>query len=211
MKNSKNYVAIMLFALISCVATAFSNEPVALITDNAKVVLGADYKGRISIKIPSNVVVIGDHVFEDCKYLENVTIPEGVTKIGQNAFLNCANLKSLEIPNSVNELGYGVFAGCEKLTTVVLPDGLTEMPGHIFTDCKNLKTVSIPSSVTNIGMSAFSGCRSLTVVIFEDTNNWESANSGGSVRFIEIFDDLAKNAEMVKTLPSGYWLRKKEH
>lgn len=211
MKNVKNYVAVVIFALVSYVATAYSNEPIALIQDNAKVVLGADYKGRISIKIPSNVVAIDDGVFWECKYLENVTIPEGVTEIGNGAFQNCTNLKSIEIPNSVNELGEYVFAGCEKLTTVVLPDGLTKISQYAFADCKNLKTVSIPSSVTYIGMSAFSGCRSLTVVIFEDTNNWESANSGGSVRFIEIFDDLAKNAEMVKTLPSGYWLRKKEH
>lgn len=210
MKNVKNYVAVVMFALVSYVATAFSNEPVALITDNAKVVLGADYKGRISIKIPSNVVVIGDHVFEDCKYLENVTIPEGVTKIEGKAFKDCTNLKSIEIPNSVNELGDDAFAGCEKLTTVVLPAGLTRIPMCIFADCKNLGTVFIPSSVTFIEGEAFLGCLSLTDVIFEDTNNWEGFNLiNGSVRFMEV-SNPAKNAEMIKTLSREYTFRKKE-
>lgn len=211
MKNVKNYVAIVMFALVSYVAISCSNEPVYLRQENAKKVLGADYKSRISIKIPKNVVAIGDNVFRgceylenvkipknvgtigdnafrDCKYLENVIIPTGVRGIGTSAFVRCANLKSLEIPNSVN-LSSAVFAECEKLTSVVLPAGLTYIPDYIFANCENLKTISIPGSVKRIEEKAFFGCHSLTDikipknVVYIDASAFANCKSLKTVTF----------------------------
>ena len=54
------------------------------------------YKGNFSvIKIPNEVISIGDSAFRSCKSLVSVTIPKSVTSIDNNAFAYCTNLTTI--------------------------------------------------------------------------------------------------------------------
>ena len=48
--------------------------------------------------IPDGVTEIGDHAFENCEKLSEVTIPASVTAIGELSFWWCKNLTSVIVP-----------------------------------------------------------------------------------------------------------------
>ena len=100
------------------------------------------YNGEdIDVVIPSNVVIIGEEAFKDCKALRSVKIPEGVTEIEKYAFAYCPNLISVEIPNSVTTIGHYSFYGCRSLKAITIPENVTEIGNRAFRDCDNLTDV----------------------------------------------------------------------
>ena len=150
----------------------------------------------ISIIIEDGVTSIGDHAFNDCYYLSNVTIPNSVTTIGLYAFSSCRSLTSMTIPNSVTSIGDRAFSGCKSLTSVTIPNSVTSIGDHVFSECYNLSNVTIPNSVTSIGDHAFFSCWSLTSVtipssitavdnyVFYNCCNLTSVTIPNSVTFI---------------------------
>lgn len=73
-----------------------------------------------SVIIPNRVTTIGNHVFENCSSLQNISIEgDALRSIGWETFKNCTSLKTLTIPASVYSMGDGMLSGCssfEKLT-----------------------------------------------------------------------------------------------
>ena len=71
-----------------------------------------------SVKLPQNLLQIGNNCFYRCSSLENVTIPEGVTTIGNYAFSLC-NLNALTLPSTVTMIESGAFLSnnrCQSIT-----------------------------------------------------------------------------------------------
>ena len=130
--------------------------------------------------VPSNIEVIGDGAFSNCKELMRVIIPDGVTSIGNSAFYGCSSLADISIPNSVTSIGDNAFRACSSLTNITIPYGVTEIMDHSFSECYSLTDVLIPNSVTVIGSKAFNDCRHLTCVIIPESVNriGEKAFSG---------------------------------
>ena len=116
-----------------------------------------------------SVTSIGDHAFDDCEFLTQVTIPTSVTSIGDYAFYYCKSLTQMKIPNSITNIGKGAFAGCLNLVRFNVAEEnqfYTSIEGVLYN--KNITVlvacpavrpqVTIPTSVTSIGAYAFSHC-----------------------------------------------------
>lgn len=77
------------------------------------------YQDKIkTIDIQSGVTNIGNHAFDGCVYVANVTIPNSISKIGDFAFNGCDALTTVGIPDSVTDIGFAAFLGCLNLSDV---------------------------------------------------------------------------------------------
>ena len=137
--------------------------------------ISSDYSDEYSssITIPATVTYdgvtysvtsIGNHAFEHCSSLTDITLPESVTSIGDYAFYYCSKLTAITIPEGVTNIGYSAFSGCSSLTAITIPEGVTSIGNYAFSDCSSLTAITIPEGVTSIGEWAFSGCSSLANV-----------------------------------------------
>ena len=73
------------------------------------------------------ILHIGNHIFENCVFLQNITIPNSVISIGHYAFSGCSSLKNLTIPNSVTKIGESAFSYCSSLINLTIPDSVTQI------------------------------------------------------------------------------------
>ena len=96
--------------------------------------------------IPSDgsVTTIGNHAFQGCSGLANITIPNSVTSIGSYAFSGCTNLTRITIPNSVTSIGSDAFSGCSGLTSITIPSSVTEIGDSAFWGCRGLTSITLP-------------------------------------------------------------------
>jgi len=101
---------------------------------------------------------IGDHAFEGCYGLRELTIEPGLGSIGAYSFSGCSNLKEVVIPSSVKSIGFYAFSGCSNLTVVsylgtsdpfvdnVFDDDVKE---KVFDGCNQLTTLCVPMDYQN--------------------------------------------------------------
>lgn len=61
------------------------------------------------IKLPDNLVYIGEYAFNNCTNLQEVTIPNNKLEIKNRAFYNCPALLDITIPENVIEIGEASF------------------------------------------------------------------------------------------------------
>lgn len=108
--------------------------------------------------IPNSVTAIGNSAFWYCKNLSTVKLPTELKIIGEKAFSDCLNLGAVNIPNSVTYIGESAFRHCKNLTTAIVSDSLKIIPEGLFCDCRSLSSVNIPQTAVDIGAFAFWGC-----------------------------------------------------
>ena len=153
-----------------------------------------------SIAMPDLLERIGNHAFDGCLNLTDITFPFNRLKsIGDYAFKYCSSLTSLTIPNSVTSIGEHAFWGCSSLTSVTIPNSVKSIGEYAFALCSSLTSVTIPNGVKSIGEAAFSCCSSLTSVTipngiisieeytFQDCTSLTSLTIPNSVTSIEEF------------------------
>ena len=142
------------------------------------------YRGLKTVEF-SKLSYIGSSVFQQCKYLENVSIPQAeiiynyafrsctslenvsfpiCSMIQREAFKNNTSLKSVYLPNLSsyyfsNTVSYRPFYGCTELQYVNM-GSITNMSA-LFTGFSNLKTVELPET-TSLAAYCFQSCTSLT-------------------------------------------------
>ena len=113
-------------------------------------------------KLPSDMTIIPESMFQGCSKLENIDLPPGFTDIGERAFSGTA-IKSFVIPKEMTVIKYGTFSNCKQLEEVTLPPNLTAIEERAFMYCYSLKRVIqadgsynegeffIPEGVTELG------------------------------------------------------------
>ena len=143
------------------------------------------YSGHVTIPetvifngLMYTVTAIGNHAFENCTNLKNVTIPNTVTFIGQLAFGSCSDLMNVSIPFSVITIESQAFQYCSKLTSINIPNSVMDIGSSAFYGCSKLSSVFIGNSVTSIGQTAFRGCPLSYIVCMAETP--PSADSSSS-------------------------------
>ena len=73
--------------------------------------------------VPEGVRRIGEHAFDGCKNLKNISLPSSLESIGNEAFIGCCGLSSIKIPAKVNSIGSRVFAECSMLNEISVDAG----------------------------------------------------------------------------------------
>ena len=110
-----------------------------------------------SVDIPQGVTSIGNHAFEECFALEEVTIPQSVTSIGLIAFGGCCKLTTLSLGENVETIGGGAFFRCSSLSNITIPkkvkvieSGYSGTPSfyRTFAYCSSLKYIILPAELT---------------------------------------------------------------
>jgi len=71
----------------------------------------------IPAKICGLGVDVGDRVFKDCCYVNEVIVEEGVEEIGAYVFCDCSRLKAVHLPSSVKRLGFTGWGNCALYTS----------------------------------------------------------------------------------------------
>ena len=121
------------------------------------------------LKYFTGLTKLSVRAFSKCTNLWKIKIPENVLTIGECAFEYCTSLTSVTIGNSVTSIGWYAFENCTSLTSVTIPNGVTSIGMFAFYRCYRLTSVTIPDSVTSIGDDAFEYCTSLTSVYCKPT------------------------------------------
>ena len=119
--------------------------------------------GLTEIKIPDNVIAMGNSTFSNCADLKSVTFPSGLTWIGNYAFYECEALTTLTLPKSLADIGEAAFYHCTGLTELVLPENLMFIGDYAFLECTGVKKIDFSSNLFSIGRAAFYGIQDLVV------------------------------------------------
>ena len=104
-----------------------------------------------------SVDYIGNRVFKNCQYLEEIELGDKTTLIGKEAFYGCLQLREVSIPTGVKALGFGAFAECPVLKRVDLTRNLGIAIGeYAFYNCPYLEEIIYPADYeVSIGKAAF--------------------------------------------------------
>lgn len=126
------------------------------------------------ITIPENVL-IGEGVFQNCQYLNNVNLIQKV--LTKNLFKNCASLTGINL-NGITSIPEGAFSGCSLLQSkdgdngLILNSEVRSIGSYAFYNCSSLSTFDLSNNLSSIGAYAFSGCIGLEyMTIPRDTVN----------------------------------------
>ena len=162
--------------IISTVATEEDGEWV----DEYGVVYSADrkklIKGNESLsvyEVKEGTVIICNHAFRWCRFLNSLTLPASLTSIGDRAFYGCNSLNSLTLPSSVTNIGEGAFPNINFTLQLEGGEHFIIKDDILYTaDLKKVicylepktkrESVVIPDTVTHIGDGAFDCCFSLS-------------------------------------------------
>ena len=149
------------------------------------------------VKLPKDLVAIGDYAFYDCAHLRELEIPATVKSIGQYAFAhvyrNSINpstpcLRSITIPEGVKEIKSNTFSNSLFLETVILPKGLESIGSQVFQRCECLTNIKLPPTVRTIGNNAFEYCSSLPEIrIPSSVRNIGSSAFSGCNRLKKVY------------------------
>ena len=121
------------------------------ITSSTDKTVSVTYKGsNISAWYSGSVVIPENITYDGITYLVN--------SIGDHAFETCIGLTQVTIPNSVSSICISAFEYCFGLTSVTIGNSVTSIGTYAFLGCTGLTSVTIPNSVSSIGDWAFCGC-----------------------------------------------------
>lgn len=100
-----------------------------------------------SIKLPSQVSLIGDSAFAGCSNLLSITLPTNVTEIREHAFDGCSLLASIILPSNIKIIGKDVFYGCYCLNSIeVEADVPLSLSTNVFSGISENSTLYVPNS-----------------------------------------------------------------
>lgn len=151
-------------------------------TEDSSSSFDSDSSKSESISSDSNEATDGDFVWEDGKYItdlseegakkKEIVIPEKCQKLKirdlstDSKFSNNENLESVIFKSeNIKSLPDGLFDSDKNLKKVELPKSLKKVSEWLFLNCNSLESVEIPDSVTEIEDGAFenSGIKELKI------------------------------------------------
>ena len=118
---------------------------------------------HIEFEEGSNLKVIDDGSFVDCKFLISIEIPNTCERIGNLAFKDCCNLASLKFgyQPALQEIGEEAFANCISLLSVEVTGMCSKIGKRAFYACTKLSSVRLNCACEVIEEDTFKACRSL--------------------------------------------------
>lgn len=145
-------------------------------------------KNITTVKLPKDLISIGNSAFSSKKQLVTVVVPSTVTSIGNSAFSECYNLENCDLSAcQLTTIPYYCFYNCRKLISFNIPATVTSIRDHAFYNCQQF-TSPLPSGLTSIGNSAFSetAMTDMDIVIAEGCEMGSGTFSNTGIKSIEL-------------------------
>lgn len=99
----------------------------------------------ISLELPSNIEIIGQHAFNSTNSLNFVKFNNGLKSI-ENASFEYSHIVSAQIPASVESIGEAAFGSCDYLTDVELAGDSLIRVAKPFQRCNSSLTIHVPKN-----------------------------------------------------------------
>lgn len=129
------------------------------------------WKGSILV-VPNSIRNIAEKAFSECQLLKKIYFPSShLESVGNHAFDGCVGLEEITLPVGLKSIGDFAFANCTNLRIVVLPITITHIGDGAFSDCKMLSEMSflvIDPYMVEIHEKAFSGIGDCTLITHSD-------------------------------------------
>lgn len=117
------------------------------------------------INIPSELIIINDRMFYNCKQLQTITMHNKVEKIGDSSFRGCESLIRVYLPKQLKIIKESAFHGCRKMTTITLHNHINHIGKAVFKRCRLLSTIILPTVPLPIfNRHTFYGCKQIPSV-----------------------------------------------
>ncbi|MBQ7761176.1 MAG: leucine-rich repeat domain-containing protein [Clostridia bacterium] len=146
------------------------------------------------------------YTFNQCKQLQEVKLPSNLLSIGNFDFYQCVNLVSVELPTSLTSIGNAAFKDCDILESIypagqapvkyaiILPEGIEAIGVSTLWGVDTIKYIKLPSTLQTLGAEALRNNDNLEYI---DYNN---CGITGTLNNYDYYD----NKKMVAvSLPSG--------
>lgn len=121
------------------------------------------------VEFGSNINVISDYAFFNCRCLKDLIIPKGITSIGRSSFRWCCSIKFISLSNTIDCLGAVndgmTFLSCGSLERVIITPGLVNMWTSCFQYCYSLSDIILFDGINIAGDGNFAYCYSLSSII----------------------------------------------
>ncbi len=105
----------------------------------------------VNLIVPEGVTKLGNHIFDGCTSIKDVTLPEGLTTIGQGA-LAIPNMEEVTLPSTVIEIGhFALRSNClSKIVAKMEDPSAITMGSSCFTDeAYSEVTLYVPPTAIN--------------------------------------------------------------
>ncbi len=204
--------------------------PDTVTTINQSAFLGDLLLEEVNFGANSQLKLIDQWAFQDCRSLKSITIPASVETIAYGAFNNSDqklvgggevdeetgtigrdftdtySLTSVKFAkgSKLKILGDYAFAQQYALTDIELPEGLKEIGRGAFQDCLDLKSVTIPASVETVGEYPFA-LTSKRDVGFDKTSSMTEINVSPDSKNFKSVDGVlyTKDGKKLVACPAG--------
>lgn len=157
------------------------------------------------LEIKDGITEIGSGMFQQCKYLKEISIPESMKLIDSNVFYYCENLKKIVFRGCEVKFDaqYPAFGNCKFHTAGPLGGGYdyefgwnTRIPYAAFDGCKELTSITIPESITFIPQYAFKDCNMDNFTIYGYMNSYaETFARENNIHFVSLGDAAPKKSK----------------
>ena len=108
--------------------------------------------------------VIGAWAFADMTAIETIKMPHNLVTMGEGAFCFNTVKNQVEFPATLTKINDLVFAATELVNDEIIMQGVDSIGDFAFADWGKTLKVIIPSSVQHIGEQAFRNWTSLTMI-----------------------------------------------
>lgn len=115
-----------------------------------------------NINLPSSLVRIDEYRLSRNPFTE-INIPSNITMVYEGVFWECKNLKRVKFPNTLHTIEKHAFSDCTSLENIFLPDSLTKIGNSAFMNC-SIKKLIIPKNVSTLEPGAFKNNKGLRYV-----------------------------------------------
>lgn len=123
-------------------------------------------KGITSVQLHDGIKSIENTAFAGSGLRGEMRLPSQLVKIGDGAFCNTLISGNLILPETLVYLGRGAFKGCHFLEgSVKIPTSVRIIDAETFSDCSSIQEIVLDRDMTNIGSAAFRNCFNLNSII----------------------------------------------
>jgi hypothetical protein len=150
----------------------------------------------------SPFLVSGGELISYAGFAKDIVIPSEVIKIGDGVFEGKLSIESVEMADSVAVIGVEAFKDCRNLKEINMPKSITSILDNAFYNCINIDMIVIEKEVNSIGEDIFGGCEFLNLKCFygSDIDNYAKSNN---MQILYLPDDMPIEELIVEDMPQS--------